>query len=120
VRTILELVQHDDGDIVLQPVAGSAEPGSGLGTSPEPLLKLRFSKTLTDILGADALTLAQAMVESASYAFEYAQEQQEEQRAAQQQALQAGGPAEPAETAPQGAQGEGRESIIRLQTTPIH
>lgn len=78
---ILELVQKDNGDIVLQ------EDGGG-----EPLLQLRFSRNLTKILGADALTLAQAMVESASSTFEYAQET-----------------TDPADGA-----------LVRLQTSPLH
>ena len=58
---VLELIQKESGEIVLQ-----AEDGD------EPLLSLRFSDQLTELLGADAISLAQAMIESASHAFEYA------------------------------------------------
>ena len=87
---VLELIQMESGEIVLQ-----AEDGE------EPLLSLRFSDQLTEMLGADAISLAQSMIESASYALESVADV---------------AAADPAEA----DQSETTADVVRLQTSPLH
>lgn len=52
----LEIVQMENGDIVLQrPLPGA-----------EPLVMIRFSRQVLDMLGDDALEIAEAMMEAAA------------------------------------------------------
>ncbi len=111
---ILELIQTGSGEIRLQSAGAD-----------EPLLELRFSPQLTALLGADALTLAQSMLESASDLFEFVQEQQAGTPwaglAATSPGVAEGSKAEglkAEETAD--AEPQSTETVIRLQTSPLH
>ncbi len=107
----LELVQKDTGEIVLQAHDGA-----------EPLMQLRFNARLTDMLGAEALTLAQAMVESASDAFEFAMEPGKIQPTTNQSAnpYQNQQPVGPIKKTAAVDIEDQADSLIRLRTTPLH
>jgi vacuolar-type H+-ATPase subunit H len=54
----LELVQSDDGEILLRDGADD--------DNVEALLRIKFSGEILDMLGADAITLAEVMIDAAT------------------------------------------------------
>ena len=54
--TVLEITQLNNGDVVLREA----------DTEGEPLLKIRFSSELRDMLGEDLVGVAEAMIDAAT------------------------------------------------------
>lgn len=112
----LELVQQDDGEIILREgdesslderlvdgvdsaetatfdTAGSSQ-SNGHQTPKDPLVRIKFSQAILDMLDADAISLAEVMIEAATRAL-----------AEQDDDLDSGGD---------------DDSVIRLQTAVLH
>ena len=74
----LEITQLDNGDVVLREAEdeagmdGSQAPEQGEGAiilrraSSEPLVRIRFSPEVNDMLGGDAVGVAEAMIDAAT------------------------------------------------------
>ena len=58
--TVLEITQLSNGDIVLREAEAEAEAGG------EPLLCIRFSNEVRDMLGDDLVRVAEAMIDAAT------------------------------------------------------
>ena len=65
---LLEIVRLSNGDIVLRDSDDSRGPVRGplLGSLREPLVRIRFSREVRDMLGDDVLRVAEAMIEAAT------------------------------------------------------
>lgn len=61
---LLEIVRLSNGDIVLRDAGDS--PGPVRGSLREPLVRIRFSREVRDMLGDDVLRVAEAMIEAAT------------------------------------------------------
>jgi hypothetical protein len=76
----LEITQLENGDVVLREAAegdaadqGEGNPAPGEGgaivirrPSAEPLVRIRFSREVNDMLGPDAVGVAEAMIDAAT------------------------------------------------------
>lgn len=71
----LEITQLDNGDIVLREARDedddTADSGSSAavvlkGTAKEPLVRIRFSNEVKDMLGGDVVGVAEAMIDAAT------------------------------------------------------
>lgn len=74
----LELIQQDDGEVILREGdstgedeaavhSGEADTARASGTK-DPLLRIKFSQAILDMLDADAISLAEVMIEAATRA----------------------------------------------------
>lgn len=69
---LLEIVRLLNGDIVLRDADDSRGPfreplrGPLQGSLREPLVRIRFSREVRDMLGDDVLRVAEAMIEAAT------------------------------------------------------
>ena len=61
---VLEIVRLSNGDIVLRDADDVREPLRG--PVREPLVRIRFSPEIRDMLGEDVLRVAEAMIEAAT------------------------------------------------------
>jgi len=61
----LELVQQDDGEVILR----EGEDQDDLdGGAKDPLVRIKFSPAILEMLDADAISLAEVMIEAATRA----------------------------------------------------
>ena len=60
--TVLQIVRLDNGDVVLVEVD---DPAADVDTS-EPIVSIRFAPEVQDMLGDDALVVAEAMLDAAT------------------------------------------------------
>ena len=63
----LELVQQDDGEVILR--EGPDQDSDDLGAdAKDPLVRIKFSPAILEMLDADAISLAEVMIEAATRA----------------------------------------------------
>lgn len=58
--TLLEITELSNGDVVLREADSEAE------THAEPLVRIRFSGEVRDMLGKDLVSVAEAMIDAAT------------------------------------------------------
>ena len=61
---VLEITRLPNGDIVLRDAEDGREPLRG--PLREPIVRIRFSREVRDMLGEDLLSVAEAMIEAAT------------------------------------------------------
>ncbi len=61
---VLEITRLPNGDIVLRDAEDGREPLRG--PFREPIVRIRFSREVRDMLGEDLLSVAEAMIEAAT------------------------------------------------------
>ena len=71
--TLLEITELANGDVVLR--EADTEPGS----KTEPLVRIRFSGEVRDMLGKDLVSVAEAMIDAATEYLEAEPEEGDEQ-----------------------------------------
>lgn len=70
--TLLEITELANGDVVLR------EADTEAGTKNEPLVRIRFSGEVRDMLGNDLVSVAEAMIDAATEYLEAESEEVEE------------------------------------------
>ena len=70
--TLLEITELANGDVVLR--EADTEPGS----QSEPLVRIRFSGEVRDMLGKDLVSVAEAMIDAATEYLEAEPDEAEE------------------------------------------
>jgi hypothetical protein len=71
--TLLEITELANGDVVLR------EADTESNTQNEPLVRIRFSGEVRDMLGKDLVSVAEAMIDAATEYLEAEGEEPEEQ-----------------------------------------
>jgi hypothetical protein len=72
--TLLEITELANGDVVLREADTETE------TQGEPLVRIRFSGEVRDMLGKDLVSVAEAMIDAATEYLEVEGEEPEESR----------------------------------------
>lgn len=71
--TLLEITELSNGDVVLR------EADTETGSQNEPLVRIRFSGEVRDMLGKDLVSVAEAMIDAATEYLEAEPEEAEEE-----------------------------------------